>query len=415
MPRVARQLLLFIERRDHAIVVVLVTVVILLGLLYSTYLGNELRYLPDEQDYYDLATSIALRHRYSLDGERPTAYRPPGYPLFLSFSILLGANIVHLRFLNFMALGLCIYLLYRILKKQSSQFAATLGAVFVVCYPVLFYTAGTLYPQTVASLLFLLLIYLLTGNATSHRLPLLCGLLFGYLILTIPTFIFALFVFAIWSWFSKKVVGAKEFSVTLATALLIIGAWCARNYMVFDTFVFVSSNSGENLLRGNSENTTPNAGVTVDISEYATEAAQLNEIERDAYYRSKAIEFILGHKVHAVKLYVQKLLNYFNYRNELSTQSEASSAKDFLMLVTYGPLLLLFVCRILLVKLFRPSAFETLLISLYVSSALFAALFFTRIRFRLPFDFLLIMIVATFLRNAFRMWLGRFNAFPSTL
>jgi len=415
MPKVARQLSSFIEQRNHTILAALVATVVLLGIPYSMYLGSELRYLPDEQDYYDLATSIASRHQYSLDGERPTAYRPPGYPLFLSLPVLLGANIVHLRLLNFFALGLCIYLLHRILKEQSSQLAATLGTVLVVCYPVLFYTAGTLYPQTIASLFFLLLIYLLTRNAISNRAFLLCGLLSGYLILTIPTFVFVLFVFAIWFWFSNRSTGAKGFSITLAAALLIIGAWSARNYLVFNTFVFVSSNLGENLLLGNSENATPNAGVNVDISKCVAEAAQLNEIERDAYYRSKAIEFIRGHKLRAVKLYFQKFLNYFNYRNELFTKSEASSARDFLMLVTYGPLLLLFASRILLMKLFRPSTFEALLIALYVSSALFTAVFFTRIRLRLPFDFLLIMIVATFLHNVFRVWLGRSNALAGTL
>jgi len=80
------------------------------------------------------------------------------------------------------------------------------------------------------------------------------------------------------------------------------------------------------------------------------------------------------------------------------------------MLITYGPLLLLFASRVLLVKLFRPSAFETLLGALYVCSALTTAVFFTRIRFRLPFDFLLIIIVAMFLQDLSQPWLARCQA-----
>lgn len=415
MRKISRQLLSFIEQKNNAILVALISAVVLSGTFYSVSLGNNVRY-ADEHDYYNLGANIVTSHRYSLDGKHPTAYRPPGYPLILSLFILMGANIVHLRIMNFVALGLCIYLLHEILKKQSSPFAATVGAVLVACYPVLFYTAGTLYPQMIGSLLFLVIISLLTSNTKTYRIFLLCGLLFGYLVLTIPIFVFILFVFAISFYLSKSLIRAKGISVTIAIAFLFVSVWCVRNYVVFNTFVFVSSNGGLNLLLGNSENTTPNAGVNVDISRYVTDAAQqnLDEVVRDRYYRSKAVEFVLSHKMQTVKLYFQKFLNYFNYRNELATKAEAASAKDFLMLVTYGPLLLLFLTRVLLMRLFKPSLFEALLTILYFSSGLLYAMFFTRIRFRLPFDFLLITVVAIFLDSVFRAWLAKHNALVDT-
>lgn len=415
MQRIIKQLLSVIEQENSTILVVLISTVVLSGTLYSFYLGNNLRY-KDEQDYYNIASNIITVYQYSLDGDHPTAYRPPGYPLILALLMLTGAGIVYLRILNFIALGLCIYLTHKILKKQSSPFAANVGALLVVCYPVLFYTAGTLFPQTIGSALFLLIILLLTRNTKTYRIFLLSGLLFGYLILTIPIFIFTLFVFAMWFYFSKSPITAKGISITIATSILLISVWSARNYAVFNTFVLVSSNSGINLLLGNSENTTPNAGVNVDISKYVTNATQLNlhGVERDAYYRSKAIEFVLSHKVQAVKLYCQKFLNYFNYRNELATKGEASSVKNCLMLVTYGSLLLLLVSRIFLMKVFEPSTFEVLLIILYVSSGLFYAIFFTRIRFRIPFDFVLISIVAMFVYNFCHLCLDKPNTREGT-
>ena len=397
----------FIERKNKLILLVLVSVVVLSGTLYSFSLGNNLRYL-DERVYYKLGTNIITSHQYSFDGKHPTAYRPPGYPLILSLFIFFGANIVHLRILNFVALGLCMYLLHKILKERSSPFAATVGTLFVVCYPVLFYTAGTLYPQTIGSLLFLVTIFLLTRNTKSYRTFVILGLLFGYLILTIPIFVFVLFIIAMWFYFSKSSIVKKGISTTIFIAFSLVGVWSARHYAVFKSLVFVSSNSGFMMLTGNSENTTPNAGPTVDISKYEAEATQLqlNEVERDSYYRSKAIVWILSHKVKALKLIFLKFLNYFNYRNDLATKSEASSAKDILMLVTYGPLLLLFVSRILFMRLLKPSTFEVLLIILYVSSALFYAIFFTRIRYRLPFDFLLIGVAAMFVQDILRIWAG---------
>ena len=407
---IIRQLVSFIERKDYFILIVFISTVILLGSLYSSYLGKNLRYF-DEQQYYNLANNIAKSHNYSLDVESSTACKPPGYPLFLSLFILAGGTIIHLRILNFILLGICIYLSYKILKKHSSTFAAIISPLLIICYPVLFYTAGTLYPQIFSSLILLLILYFLTQNIVSRRILFLCGLLFGYLILTVPVFIFALIVFAIYFYVSERSIGVKRFSITFLTALLLVSIWCIRNYLVFDSFVLVSSNSGINLLLGNSENTTPNSGTNVDISKYTSEAdqLQLNEIKRDAYYRSKANEWILSNKMNALKLFSLKYFNNFNYRNKLATKQEASFVKDYIMLFTYGPLLLLFVCRILLMKYMKPSKFEGLLIMLYFSSAFFYAIFFTRIRFRIPFDFLLIMIVAMFLKDIFHVWLDRGN------
>lgn len=45
----------------------------------------------------------------------------------------------------------------------------------------------------------------------------------------------------------------------------------------------------------------------------------------------------------------------------------------------------------------RLTEFESLLLTLYLSTPLFQAITFTRIRYRLPYDFLLIAIVALFI------------------
>ncbi len=395
-----QKILNFLEQANPSILILVVLGVIFSGIIYSIYLGDSLRY-PDEQDYYDIATNLVAGNQFSLDGETPTAFRAPGYPLTLAFFAILGAKIVHLRILNFIALGLSIYLLHIILKRHATLFSANVGALLVIGLPVLFYTAGALYPQSLAASLLLLLIFLLLKEKPSNWEFLFSGVLLGYLVLTIPTFIFVVLVFAIWYWYSNKSI--KWFSAMVLIALIFIGGWCIRNYKAFDSFVFISSNSGLNLLLGNSENTTPNAGVTVDISKYRNfaDTEKFDEIERDVYYREEAIQFIRNNKLHTAKIYGLKFLNYFNYRNELWNKAESSSFRDFVMLITYGPLLIFFVLRILTIKIFIPSKFEVLLIILYFASALFHAIFFTRIRFRLPFDFLLIGIVALFIQDIF--------------
>jgi 4-amino-4-deoxy-L-arabinose transferase-like glycosyltransferase len=391
------------ESRTDRITVFLAAAVILCGCLYSISLGDQLRYLPDERDYDTLANSLALNGSYSLDGEHPTAYRAPGYPLFLAVFRLMGARVVHFRILNFILLGSALFILQAVLKRQSSPLSAALGVLFTAGYPVFFYTAGTLYPQILASFLFLLAIALFTHPDIQMSHYLLGGLLLGFLILTVPTFAFTLFVFLGWFLLNPRL--RRPLGITLAVggALLVVGLWTARNYAAFGSFVFVSSNSGENLLLGNSEHTLPNAGTNVDISSYYEQTLEMDEVERDAFYRAQALEYIREHPARAARLYGLKVLNYFNFRNELYTKSEGSSLRDLLVLFTYSPLLLVFFTRLAFLPHIQATRFEILLAVLYGLSALASAIFFTRIRFRLPFDALLIMLAAIFLAQLAKM------------
>ena len=159
------------------------------------------------------------------------------------------------------------------------------------------------------------------------------------------------------------------------------------------------------MLIGNSENTTPDGdwGI-VDISNYVKQASGLNEIQKDQYYRNQAIDYILTHKLASLKMYFLKFLNFFNYRNEFVTKSEVSKARELLMLITYGPLLLVAIARLFFSKTYKLSSLEVLWYMAYLVDALVSAIFVTRIRYRVPFDFLLIMIVAVFIHKLIKEW-----------
>jgi hypothetical protein len=392
----------FLEKKNRPIILSLIAFYVLVGAIYSFYLGNELRYLPDEADYFSLATNFAFKGQYSLDGVRLTAYRPPGYPLLLALFRLIGFNVVGLRILNYFALGFGIFVLFKLLEERFATLAGLLGAFLVMAYPVVFYTAGTLYPQTLASLLLLLILYFYTRAPGRYWEIVLAGLLAGWLILTVPTFVFLVVVLAGWSWVAQDHRIFPRILLMLALPCLVVGMWSLRNFAAFGTFVFVSTNSGENLLLGNSENTTPNGGRTIDFSKYENQAAGLDEFHRDQYFQNQAVQYILAHKLASLKMYFLKLLNFFNYRNELVTNSEGSTTGNLLMLVTYGPLLLVALVRLALSKIYRLSSFEILLVAIYLIGAFVSAIFFTRIRFRVPFDFLLIMLVAVFIDKLIR-------------
>jgi 4-amino-4-deoxy-L-arabinose transferase-like glycosyltransferase len=386
-----------LRKKSALAAAIVIAVVLAAGVLYSFYLGDTLRFLPDERDYVTLAENLVARGIYSLDGENPTAYRAPGYPLFLAAFRLFGAGPVHFRILNYLLLGLCMVVAYRALAAQSLPLAAGLAPMLVAFYPVFFYTAGTLYPQTLASFLFLLVLYLFIRPAAGRWVYVWGGLLLGWLVLTVPTFILALVVFPAWLWTRRERRSLHGVLLMLAAASLLVGIWTVRNYSAFGAFVFVSTNSGENLLLGNSEHTTPNAGTNVDITAYQARAEDLGEVQRDRYYRSAALEYLLAHPGESARMYLLKVLNYFNFRNELVTTTETSWAKDLLILLTYGSLLLALVFRLVFARRFKLLPFESFLVIFYLLNALASAVFFTRIRFRIPFDFLLVLVAAAFI------------------
>jgi hypothetical protein len=391
------------ERGRAALVVS--SVIIGCGLVYSLILGDAIRF-RDEEHYLSIAHSLISHLEFSEFG-RPTAFHPLGYPLMLAVFIKLGANIFFLRLLNFIFLAICAYLLYLILLKRANLiYGAVIAPFLVICYPVLFYTAGTLYPQMVSSAIFLFILFQLTNP--EQRYFFLNGTLTGSLILIVPSFLGYVPILAgLTVLFGKKPFTAKII-VFLLGVVLVVGCWTLRNYIVFNRFVLLSTNMGMTLLLGNSENAAPNIGMSADISKYFDEVYtyRLDEVDADRYYRSKALEWIFGNPGRAASLYLQKFLNYFNFYNELATSDIEATWKNVVMFFTYYPLLLLMIIRILFFRKFPMTKIELTFIVIYLYSAFMNAFFLARIRYRLSFDFLLMGVAAAFFGQILKTWIG---------
>ncbi len=399
--------------RKRIVFIIVFLIFWIAAITYSFYLGDRLRY-PDERWYYEeYAQNIARTYMFTRDGIHPTAFHPPGYPLILSFIVMMGGGIVAARLINFLALFASMFCLHTILKHRSYRIAPLFSIFLILGYPVLFYTAGTLYPQTLGAFFFLVSLMFYLKEPMSFRDAILSGIFQGIAILTIPTFAFVPIFLLVFSFIFRKEVVRKTI-VLFVIVTLVVSPWMIRNYFIFGRFM-LSSNFGVNFLLGNSPSTTPNSGtLAVEGIRHILEQAQgLDEIQRDQFFTQQALRYIKENPLHYLKLYFLKVLNYFNFRNELATSSESSPLRDFLMLISYGPLLLIAVIYTLAMLIigvarFRQSpwslihylrqnpklSMEIFLIALYLMSAIVIAVIFTRIRFRLPYDYLLIGYVA---------------------
>lgn len=403
-------------RHERALALALALIVLAAGAGYALILGDQLRFLPDERDYIELARNIVAGKGFSIDGYAPTAFRPPGYAFYLLLPAWLGAgssglDIFGARLLNFLALSVSVVLAGLIAARVAGPRAAPLAMLGTAGYPLVFFSAGTLYPQILGGTLLLLLVGLLFLRQPGPSVAALGGVLAGFLVLTIPACAAAIAVVSLGLWLRMR-----SAAVLLAFALcagVVVGAWSLRNWLVFDRFVFVSSNSGLNLLLGNSENTTPTNGVTADISRYVSAAAGMDEIAQDAYYRDQALRWIGANPQAALSLYLRKVAAFFHFRNELQTATESSALRDMTVAASYYPLLFIVLTGLLFHRR-KISGVEWLCVALYIAGAFSTAVFFSRIRFRLPYDHLLIVLAAVMLARWLDRW-GVIDALRSRL
>lgn len=379
----------FINRHQKLVVHLAALFFLIAGLGYSIYLGNNLRY-PDAERYYTIAVNLADGNGYSLDGNNPTAFRTPAYPLFLAFFIKCGASITVLRYLNFIILSLGIYVIRSILRASKAETGAPLAAVLLVAYGALFYTAGTLYTQTMLTMVLLLMIRVALFPRFGYRHATVLGILSGTLIMVHPSGIFIPPLIVLWLILPKKWNMIGKGVIAALVAIACISPWAYRNYLAFDKFIPISSHGSDTLYIGNNPQTNVAKWYEWETHEVYKKSFGLPEEELRRYYVDQVIKFWTEHPADAAKLYLEKLIYYFNYRNNLQMSNESSRIKDIILFITYYPLLLCLVVRLLFIPKVPLSRTEKLLVAIYFGSALFYAIFIPRIRFRLPFDAVLI-------------------------
>ena len=299
-------------------------------------------------------------------------------------------------------------LLYYWLATRYSRLAGLLGVLLVLGYPVLLYLAGTLYPQTLQSCLLIATIWLLGRTRPDaplwvHALP---GVTFGLMVLTTPLVLLLAPIVLLWQVFTGCA-RIQQAAMTASMMLLLVGSWSIRNYVAFHAFIPMATNGGHNLLSGNSDKTTyDQLSGTISVSDAVVrELEGKGEVERDRILAREAWMNIRANPGRTLQLYGQKFLYWFHYRNELASDvvikggasDVPSRLRNTVMFLTYVPLLSLLIVRLFLIRRFPLSDIEVLMIALYLAAGMAYAIYFTRIRYRLPFDWLLIALDAIFL------------------
>ncbi|HEX9615731.1 MAG TPA: glycosyltransferase family 39 protein [Bacteroidota bacterium] len=210
--------------------------------------------VSDEADYLRLAVNLSETGTYVIAGN-PTAFRPVGYPAFLSvIASAAGSSITAIRIVQIvldLSLLAGLFLLGNRYGERKGILAAFLWAVFppAILYP------GLIVTETLSTFLLVwLFVLLLNHERLSHPVaPVLAGIMGGMLALVKPwTLPFVIVVIPL---FLAKRAKAKTIILFTGVALFLTVPWMARNYIKMGMFS-LSTNTGINLFVGNNPGTT---------------------------------------------------------------------------------------------------------------------------------------------------------------
>lgn len=363
--------------------------------VFAVKTGTPLRYY-DEKAYLEIARNISAGEGFSLGGV-PTANRPPAWPLILAVFLVVGVPASFLPALSAVLLVVGAIAAAYIGVQLSGSRWGVLAGLLVLLYPLNVYSATTLYPQAAATAI-LLLLWAIATRTTDRRtrrlsvaMSAVVGLLVAVLVLAVPTMIVTGLAIGVWFWWQQRGNRLRFLAVAGACAAVPVLAWTARNTIELDSPVMFSTTSGWNLLQGNNAEATGDSGVAAEFPEAVSAATAMTEVERDAYYRDAAVDWISSHPGDAARLYGAKVINYFAPYNAPATEAQGGGAARAVAIVSFVAVGAATICRFLMRGRAPLRSTEKLFLALFLANALVMAVFFTRTRFRQPLDNVLIV------------------------
>ncbi len=387
-------------------------------LTYVLQLENKL-WWEDEVDYLALGQSIATGQGFTVNGE-PTAFRPPGYPLLLAGLAKLGLDsVVEIRFVQIFLNALTLFFLFLLSLKIAGPVAALVSTTVAAVYPYFIFGVGTLFALTWFSFTLVISVYFLIRGLEGDKKSLiaLAGLFMGLSILTRTSAAVLGIMTLVWLFLVLRL--SKKFIVTAivfgATIAIVVAPWLIRNYIVFGK-PMLSTNGGRNLWLGNNPESTINSGSDIPMPaalQLRIDAA--SEIDADAIYNEVAINHIKSDPLHYVVLTIHKALAFWRFDPSPTTDGypRYKNLYSIVSILSFAPIFFLALAGLWLAN---PSQRRIMLLwILYaVAFTMLHAVYITKVRFRLPLDYFLILMAGSAIACIAQRSLSLKRLFPMT-
>jgi 4-amino-4-deoxy-L-arabinose transferase-like glycosyltransferase len=314
---------------------------------WCLYAAREPVGLADPGLYRLLASGLADLDGYELEGA-PTAYYPVGYPAVLGAVFWLGGLVgidgaggetFLVAALNVLAGTAAVLLAFVLGRRTAGAWAGIVAAAIVAVAPNLVFHSALALSETVFVTVALAAAVVLAGaswqDGPGRRLLVAAGALLGAAALVRPVAVPVVALLPL-VWFAAGFGwrrALRDVAVVGLTAALVIAPWTVRNAVRLDTFVPISTNTGDNLCMSRQ----PGANGGFLLTEHCFGGPALEglvrpeyELARDRQARRLGLEFIREHPGRELRLWLDRLGASFNHDHDGIDAAESYGLDRFL-------------------------------------------------------------------------------------
>lgn len=300
---------------------------------------------------YDLlATGLQNGHGYVDELGRPTAFRPPVYPVFLAV-VYSASNhsFAAVRVLQVFLDAATVLMVYWIAKTLFGRRVGMVAGLGIAVNPLLIYETGLIIPETLSySFQFAAICCLLLVSRSDHwLLSLLTGVLLALTVLARPTATLWVPLVLVWVGTSGTIRRPlASLSVMVLGLGLVFAPWIARNTLRMHAFIPISSNGAVNIWCGNNplaeggsvqpSESTWNGEDFPDRGLYGWR--ELSEVESNARFFSKGWDWIRSNPrqfISLIPLKLSRLWSPVSYSVQFGRQTS-----DMLVVLVLPPYIL---------------------------------------------------------------------------
>ena len=343
-------------------------------------------YFDDEYEYFKMVQNF-LSGKGLIVSENLKAFRPPLYPLILSFLYFLKFNLLGIRIFHAIISSLTVIFIYLLGKEVFDEKTGFFSSLISTFYPFFILYTGFLLTETLfVFLIVLTFFYLVKIIEKNGNLSLKAGILLGLAGLTRPNIQLFFPVLTIHILFLQN--KWKKILLLSIGFCLILLPWVIRNYKIFNKFIPGTTMGGWVFWEGNNPHSFGGP-----CSYFPEEIFEIEESQRDKILYKMTFKVIKENPKRFLFLIKNKFKRFWNIVPN-APEFEKKILYRTISVFSFGIMIPFFIIGFFIsFKNKKAQFFHSLIILLTI----FHMIFLASIRYRLPIEpFYLILSVHGF-------------------
>jgi 4-amino-4-deoxy-L-arabinose transferase-like glycosyltransferase len=350
---------------------------------------------PDGREYVEVARSLLAGDGYGLQ-----TVRPPGYPTFIAAVwALTGPHLTALRVVEALLSVVAVAGIGLLAQRGFGPGAGRIAMTLAALHPVLAFLPATEYSESFVVLVCVgayTAFFSALGRARGDTARwVTAGALLGIATLTRPNVAMLVPGLLVGAAIPLRRAGrgfVRPALLVLAAMTLVLTPWIVRNHRVHGHWFFVATGGGRSLWLGSNDRTTGRAGsIMVPDSALDAELMRLpDEVTRDRRLGQLGIEWMKADPPRALRMYGVRMSSLWalypdTYTHNRFMNDAGRWSQGLVSVIVFAGALLALVRA-------RGEPWVPPMVGAIVSFSLVNAMFFMVLRYRMPFEPLLLAL-----------------------